>query len=430
MTIHNIAYILTGLIEAVLMLMLCETFFTRRDNLPLWVYGVSIAVVAAVINVSNVVFNYGMLNIAVMILAFFAMSFLYKGKVVVKAIISVLHYLMLLITEVLILFIITIVFNLTTAEVVEIPSYQLLGIVASKMLAFLLVNFIRYKYRGNRYMNTSYWILFFLMFSSSVVTMFLVCKLTYDIDGGYIYNLSALCSFGLLFSTIFALYLYEHITKQAEKIREQEQYEQQLRTQLKHVDDILITQKQIKSFKHDFNNFRIGLAAYIKDKDFRGADNYINELAEKFNHEHNIVETGNTAFDAILSTKIAIAESKGITVNKKIQIPEDICINPVDLCVIFGNALDNAIEACERADIEDKEINITIICKDEAVFCKIVNTASKSTGMLLDTSKADKQNHGFGLENITMTLSKYNASPTIERTNTEFVLKFVIFIKE
>jgi len=260
--------------------------------------------------------------------------------------------------------------------------------------------------------------------------MFLICKLTYDLDGGYIYELSMLCSFGLLFSTFSALYLYEHLTKQAETIRNQEQYEQHLGTQLKHLDDILITQKQIKKFKHDYNNFQIGLQAYLDNNDIIGASNYLKKLKEKTIASSSIIETGNIALDAILSTKIAIAESKGIVVNTKIQIPEDISVDPIDMCIIFGNALDNAIEACDRTEISNKKISITIICKDTTVLCKVVNTAPMPKSSLLDTSKSDKQNHGFGLENIKTALSKYNANPTIERTDSEFTLKFVIFTKE
>lgn len=225
------------------------------------------------------------------------------------------------------------------------------------------------------------------------------------------------------------MYLYEHLAKQTETIRSQEQYELHLKAQLKHLDDILITQKQIKKFKHDFNNYSIGLKAYISESNFQGAINYISELEEKFNHGEDIVETGNTALDAILSTKIAIAESKGISVNTKIQIPEDISVEPIDICVIFGNALDNAIEACERSNMSHKQISVTIICRDEAVLCKVVNTTSKPESSVLGTSKQDKQNHGFGLENIKTALAKYNASPSIERTDEEFTLKFVIFTR-
>ena len=119
-----------------------------------------------------------------------------------------------------------------------------------------------------------------------------------------------------------------------------------------------------------------------------------------------MIETGNTALDAILSTKIAIAKSKGIYVTTKIQIPEDIAIEPIDMCIIFGNALDNAIEACERSKINKRRISVTIICRDEAVLCKVVNTASKSETIALGTSKRDKRNHGFGLGNIKTALAK------------------------
>ncbi len=430
MMILSFADILTGVVEALLMLMLCTTFCTKRDNLPLWIYCVSVILVSAVINISNVIFNFGMLNVIVMILAFFALSFLFKCKITTRAIISVLQYLILIITEVIILFVITMIFSATTAEVINTPSYRLLGIVVSKMFALLVINVIQSKYKRNSYLSTPYWILFFLMLLSSVATMFLICKLTYNSHDEYIYELSMLCSFGLLFSTFFALYLYEHLTKQAETIINQEQYEQHLRTQLKHMDDILITQKQIKKFKHDYNNFQIGLQAYLDNGDLAGAGKYLQDLREKMNNSGNIVETGNIALDAILSTKIAIAESRGIIVNTKIQIPEEISVDPIDMCIIFGNALDNAIEACDRIEKTNKKISLTIICKDKAVLCKVVNTAPKPENSAHSTTKTDKKNHGFGLENIKTALTKYNASPTIERTDAEFTLKFVIFTKE
>lgn len=431
MMIYNIANVLTGLIESIMMLMLCETFCAKRQNLPSWAYGMGVIAVTAMINISNTFFNFGMLNVVIMIFSFFVMSFLYSGKLPTRAIVSVLNYLLIIIVEIMIMFSITIIYDITVSDAVNIPTYRLLGTILSKMISLLIVNILRVRFKHNSlYMSTSYWLLFFLMFLSSTATVFLIFKLSYDIEGAYMYNLSILCEFGVLFSTFFALFLYERLAKQAETIRNQEQYEMYLKTQLKHLDDIMITQKQIKKFKHDFNNYFIGLKSYIKNGDFQEASNYIGELEEKFNHGKDIIETGNTALDAILSTKIAIAESKGISVNTKIQIPENISVDPIDMCVIFGNALDNAVEACDRTETTDKKISITIICKDKAVLCKIVNTAPKPVSSLLDTSKSDKQNHGFGLENIKMALSKYNANPTIERTDTEFILKFVIFTKE
>ena len=431
MTIYNVADMLTGLVEAIMAFLLFGTFCTKRDNLPKWTYYIGIIILTILINLSNAVFNNDIFNAVGMSAAFFIISFLYKGNIPVKIIISVLSFLLIVITEIIVLFGITLIYDITVAEAVNIPSYRLLGIIVSKILVLLIANIIRFKYKDRSFIfKPTYWLLFFLIFATAIVAVFLIFRLSFGIDNEFMYNLSVLCSFGLLFSTFFALYLYEHLAKQAEMIRNQEQYEQHLKMQLKHLDEILITQKQIKKFKHDFNNYTIGLQAYIDDHDFQGANEYINKLKETFAPGPDIVETGNTALDAILSTKIAIAKSKGIVVDTKIQIPEKLSVDPIDICIIFGNSLDNAIEACERTHLADKKISITILCKDEAVFCKIINPAPKPKNSLLHTSKADKKNHGFGLENIRTALSKYNAVPGIERTDTEFVLKFVIFTEE
>lgn len=431
MTIYNIADILTGLVEAILLFRMYETFCEKKDRISVFWHIVSIIALACMINISNVLFNYGILNIVGMGIAFLIPSVLFKGKLSIKLMISILTIVLIGIMEIMILFIITMLYGVTVSTVVNTPLYRLLGIIVSKMLTLFIVNIIHIKLRKRSYyIGTSYWVLFLMMFLTSIIAVFLIFRLSLDVNRVYMHNLSVLCSFGLLFSTFFALYLYENIVRQANTIKIQEQYEQHLKTQLKHLDDILITQKQAKKFKHDFNNFQIGLQAYLDNNDIPGASKYLKDLREKTSTIDHIVETGNTALDAILSTKIAIAESKGITVSTKIQIPEEISVEPIDMCIIFGNALDNAIEACDRTDVENKIISITIICRDEAVLCKVVNTAPKSDNSLLKTSKSDKQNHGFGLENIKTALSKYNANPSIERTDTEFTLKFVIFTKQ
>lgn len=61
-----------------------------------------------------------------------------------------------------------------------------------------------------------------------------------------------------------------------------------------------------------------------------------------------VVDTGNPALDAIISAKQAVVAQKGIAFHYQLQIPKQLPIAPEDICVIFGNALDNAIEACEH----------------------------------------------------------------------------------
>ena len=124
-----------------------------------------------------------------------------------------------------------------------------------------------------------------------------------------------------------------------------------------------------------------------------------------------------------------MAESKNITIEQRIQIPPKLPIEPIDLCTVFGNALDNAIEACEHIEEGIRRISLTIICQDERLFCKIENTAFTPGNKLFKTAKADKNNHGFGIENIKTALAKYDSIPSFEYSNNTFTLKFVVFLK-
>lgn len=93
-----------------------------------------------------------------------------------------------------------------------------------------------------------------------------------------------------------------------------------------------------------------------------------------------MTDTGNTALDAVIGTKKAIAEGKNIVFNTKIQIPESLRADAVDLCVIFGNALDNAIEAAEKMPEGERKISLTIICQDERLFCRITKFVAGQRG--------------------------------------------------
>ena len=134
--------------------------------------------------------------------------------------------------------------------------------------------------------------------------------------------------------------------------------------------------------------------------------------------------------EAILSTKKALAESKGITVDMEVQISDQLPLEPVDVCVIFGNALDNAIEACDRITQGEKKINLVLVQREGKLLCHLTNTAPiNSSKDFSITSKSDKKNHGFGLVNLRESLEKYDCEPTITYKDGQFSLKFVVYEK-
>lgn len=429
MIIYTIANLLTGFIEALMMFMLCEAFFKRKPGMPLWAYVLGVLAITVIIDTSNIVFSYSILNGAIMICAFFALTFLYVTKPAIGIIIAVLNNAIAVTFEMVTMYTIILVFNITVTEAIDIPEYKLLGIILSKMLALIATNILRLKYKNRTVHNSaSYWLMFFLTFVTSAATVLLIFELTYRTEKAKMYNFSVICSYGLLFSAFFVLYLYEHLSKQEETIRVQQQYEQNLKMELRHFDEMAVAQRQLKKFKHDFKNYVIGLGAYIDQNNVPGASEYLDSMKEKFAPGNTIIETGNPALDAMLSTKKAVADSKNIDFNTRIQIPENLNINSADLCVIFGNALDNAIEACERTKRADAVIDLDITYNANVLYCRIINTSPLPEENKRKTSKTDKFNHGFGLENIKTALSKYRSEPAITHFGDKFTLSFIVFI--
>ena len=284
MTIYNIVDILTGFVEAFIVFMLYSIFCKKREGLSTRAYVLGVLTLTLMINISNTLFDFGIFNVVAMILLSFIMSFLYRGRVIIKAAISVLSFLIMVVIEIIVMFSITMIYKITVAEAVDIPSYRLLGTIIAKALTLLIVNIIRLHFKKKSlYMGVSYWILFFLMFLSSTITIFLIFKLSYDIGGTYMNDISIICSLGLMLSTFFALYLYEHLAMQAEIIQSQKQYEHHLKEQIKHLDEIVVTQNQIKKFKHDFLNYEIDVINIFNNgnDDLKMSEEYLIELINR-----------------------------------------------------------------------------------------------------------------------------------------------------
>lgn len=428
MSAYGFADNLTPLVEAVMFFMLFEAFLSRRDKLKTWHYIAGVIALAGMISVSNHFFLYDLENGIGMIACAACISVcFYTGRFIHRLMIAALGMAIIGVTEIAVLYFVAGIFQTDAYDVIAIPEYRALGIFVSKLAGLAVCNVIRVKWNRQRHLvGSAYWLLFCLLFFSAVLIVFLIFRLAYESNTSE-YNLYAfLGSSGLLFSTFFALYLYEHLAQQSEEIRVREQYERDMRSQLKHLDDIVARQNELRRFKHDLANQFTVLRDYFERRDHESGARYLDTLDQRFGIGVQVLDTGNSALDAIVSTKQTLAESKGIAFQANIQIAEHFPIEPVDACMIFGNALDNAIEACERLDGGEKHITLTLIQQDETLFCKIVNSAPPGQHHDLQTSKRDKDAHGLGLLNIKDALARYDVEPTITWAEGTFSLQFLI----
>ena len=165
----------------------------------------------------------------------------------------------------------------------------------------------------------------------------------------------------------------------------------------RHLEEVRSIHREMRGYKHDFHNHLQTLKSYLDAGDVRRAKEYLSELDEKLMNVDTLLKTGNVSLDAILSAKLAQAKSENITVTVKANVPDGLTVSDLELSIIIGNLLDNAIEASRGAEGE-RFIRIFIGMKGKMLYFSMLNAAGaklKKSGTLFATGKSGA--HGFGL---------------------------------
>lgn len=179
----------------------------------------------------------------------------------------------------------------------------------------------------------------------------------------------------------------------------------------KHCDEVQNIYKTMRGWRHDYHNHIQTMKAHLALGQTAELDEYLNKLDSDLTTVDTVIKTGNVMVDAILNSKLSLVQSKKIAVNAKAVVPAKLKISEVDLCVIIGNLLDNAMEACLRQPEEtDRFIRIYIGILKAQLYISVSNSVGgeirRSGKAYLSTKGSDT--HGFGLMRIDRIAEKYN----------------------
>lgn len=428
MLAFDIVETLMPFMEALMFFLIFEAFLNRRPGWGVWRYVLGVVVLGFLIMLSNHLFLYTFKNfILILLLAMIIAVVCYEGSFLVKVFALFIETIISSVSEVAVMNIMASILVCSVTDIVTVPVYRFVGILLSKFTALAVCNGIRVKRRMHRiHLNTAYWIIYTVLFGIVSMVIFFIFRMGYELNNTYYNTFATVSAVGMTFCTVLVLYLYERQAEQSAQLRMREQYERHLKSQVKHLDEILLKQEELRRVRHDMNNQLVAIQGYFHEGDIAGGEAYVTSLLQNLQTPSSRIRTGNSALDAILSTKKALAESKGITVDMEVQISDQLPLEPVDVCVIFGNA----IEACDRITQGEKKINLVLVQREGKLLCHLTNTAPiNSSKDFSITSKSDKKNHGFGLVNLRESLEKYDCEPTITYKDGQFSLKFVVYEK-
>ncbi len=213
-----------------------------------------------------------------------------------------------------------------------------------------------------------------------------------------------ICAAGIFFAVIITILILK--TKYDKKLSDFQ--DSVLNKQRDEVQNIYQT---MRAWRHDYHNHIQSIKAMLAMNKLSELDGYLATLENDLDGIDIAIRTGNVGLDAILSSKVSIAQKKGINVNCKAKVPQTLTVSDVHLCAIVGNLLDNAIEACEKITDSSRPrfIRIYIGLFKSQLYISVSNsTCEKHRKRLSELVTSKLGEHGFGLRRIDKIAEKYD----------------------
>ncbi len=181
---------------------------------------------------------------------------------------------------------------------------------------------------------------------------------------------------------------------------------------------ILAREEDTRKFRHDIKKHFMVLQAMISRGNVEEAEKYLEELSEDIGNVALVYQTGNQVMD-VLTNYWVNTLGENVVVNMYGGIAEGEIDNK-DICIIYGNLLENAVEEVLRMEKEkEKFINIVLEEENKYIHLQIENT-SLNIGNTRETKKTDEKNHGIGLKNVKSTVQKMGGCISVESRKKTF----------
>ncbi|MBD5450419.1 MAG: GHKL domain-containing protein [Lachnospiraceae bacterium] len=160
--------------------------------------------------------------------------------------------------------------------------------------------------------------------------------------------------------------------------------------------------RKIRGWRHDYRNHIQTMKAYAASENWDAIRRYLDLLDDDLTTVDTVIKTGNPMTDAILNSKISLANSRNVKVIADACIPVKLNLSEIDLCCIIGNLFDNAIEACMKLPEDQRVIRLYMDLRNTQLYISITNFTAgkkmKKEGKLFRSTKGE--GHGFGLVRI------------------------------
>lgn len=337
---------------------------------------------------------------------------LHKVKWYFKILYALFIYVVFALSEIMVGMILAVTFNIEISFMQDNVLLFAICTLTSKFLSYIFILFTKRKWfkADLNSLRQNLILVLFLPISTFLILVVLL-RCCYQINEPGFHITVLIVSLILVFANIAVFYI---VDKQNVLIETKEKLlfaEKHISNQLIHYQELYKYQNELRIFRHDIRNRLEVLIRLIKNSQFDKAmdimQTNLDWLEESTN---NIVNSGNPIIDAILQSKLHNAKEMGIVLNISTKLAGEIKIDEMELAIVLGNALDNAIEAVEKLhNTKDKRIDFSLMTTDDRISILVNNPVETDIDTKnLFTTKRNKDKHGYGIKSIKAVAERYD----------------------
>lgn len=228
------------------------------------------------------------------------------------------------------------------------------------------------------------------------------------------------------------LLLWQGIVAQREiQLKEQiRMNENIIKLQEEHFRQIIVQDEKIRRLRHDMQAHMMVLRKYCENKEYDQLTEYILYMTDI--KEIEIVKnyTGNQGVDAVLNYLIDSATKEIIEVEINASMFIENRLTTFEICTILFNLIQNAIEACRKIPVKKQRIiQIEMLVYENKQYIRIRNTVDEKVKLqhgTLYTTKLDRNDHGFGIQNVVEIVKEHNGTIEFTSENMWFEVQILI----
>ena len=298
-------------------------------------------------------------------------------------------------------------------------------LIITKVMLFIVLSVFHKLIKKNNFelAKLQYLSAIIVMLISLIIGSSLATFLAYNNISSFYGSMVVVCL--VIIDTLLLFIIFQFNSINQNKIKK-ELLETRINEYEKRIQDTIQWNNELTTLRHDLKNHFIVIADYIINDKKEMALKYIDETANKVENTKRYIQTNNMVLDAIINSKKAVCDQEKIDL--KSYIYDDISgLDDRAFCIIFGNLLDNAIEA--EVNETDKRIVISIKGDGDFVHLTIQNRIASSVLLAnsnLVTTKDDAKSHGIGIKSVMATIKEMDGNINFVEKDNWFIVDVLI----